>query len=40
MLAEVERKHVEKNQVQAFRRGSEIKFVGDPRKKPVYSRRN
>jgi hypothetical protein len=39
MVAEVERKHIERNQVQDFRRGSEIKFAGDPRKKPVYSKK-
>ena len=38
LIAEVERKHMERNQVLEFRRGSEVKFNLDPKKKPVYSR--
>jgi len=37
LLAEVERKHMLRNQTINFRRGSEIKLFVDPKKKPVYS---
>jgi len=40
LLAEVERKHMEKQQVVNFRRGTEIKFVLDPKKRPVFSHKN
>uniref|UniRef100_A0A7S3MZA8 Uncharacterized protein n=1 Tax=Strombidium inclinatum TaxID=197538 RepID=A0A7S3MZA8_9SPIT len=36
MVAEVERKHMERQQVQDFRRGTEIKFLLDPKKRPVF----
>ena len=36
LLAEVERKHAERHQAFEWRKGSEIKFVLDPRKTPVY----
>jgi len=36
LLAEVERKHMEKQQAQEFRMGSEIKFVMDPKKIPDF----
>jgi len=38
LLAEVERKHMEKQQTADFRRGTEIKFVLDPKKKPVFGK--
>lgn len=37
LLAEVERKHMEKQQVINFRRGTEVKFVLDPKKRPNFS---
>jgi hypothetical protein len=37
LLAEVERKHMERQQTMDFRRGTEVKFVLDPRKRPAYS---
>jgi len=37
LLAEVERKHMERQQTVDFRRGTEVKFVLDPRKKPNYN---
>jgi hypothetical protein len=37
LIAEVERKHMERQQAMDFRRGSEIKFVLDPKKKPAFS---
>ena len=36
LLAEVERKHMERQQTMDFRRGTEVKFVLDPKKKPVF----
>lgn len=36
LLAEVERKHTERQTVQEFRMGTEIKFVMDPKKTPVF----
>ena len=36
LIAEVERKQMERQQALDFRRGSEIKFVMDPKKKPQY----
>merc|ERR1712086_861112 len=39
LIAEVERKHMERQQAMDFRRGSEIKIMGDDqRKRPVFSR--
>ena len=38
LLAEVERKHMERQQTADFRRGTEIKFVLDPKKKPVFGK--
>lgn len=38
LLAEVERKHLERSQALDFRRGTEIKIVMDPKKTPVFSR--
>ena len=38
MLAEVERKSLERTQAYAFRRGSEIKIVPDAKKAPKFSR--
>lgn len=38
LLAEVERKHVEKQQALDFRRGTEVKIVLDQKKMPVYGR--
>ena len=38
LIAEVERKHMERTQVMKFRQGSEIKFNVDPKKKPVFAR--
>ena len=38
LLAEVERKHVERQQALDFRRGTEVKIVLDQRKMPVYGR--
>jgi len=38
LIAEVERKHMLKQQVIKFRQGSEVKFNVDPRKKPVFAR--
>ena len=38
MLAEVERKHLEKNEAYAFRKGTEVKLIPDPKKAPVFSR--
>jgi len=38
LLAEVERKHMERAQARRFRSGSEIKFVMDKRKRPVFSK--
>jgi len=40
LIAEVERKHMEKQQVYEFRRGTEVKFVLDPKKKPIFSHKN
>jgi len=37
LLAEVERKHMERQQTMDFRRGTEVKFVLDPKKKPAFS---
>lgn len=37
LLAEVERKHVERQQALEFRRGSEVKFVLDPKKRPQWT---
>ena len=37
LLAEVERKAMEKQQTFDFRRGTEVKFVVDPKKMPRYS---
>lgn len=37
LIAEVERKHMERQQALEFRRGTEIKFVLDPKKKPQYT---
>lgn len=36
LIAEVERKHMERQQALEFRRGTEVKFVMDPKKKPQY----
>jgi hypothetical protein len=36
LLAEVERKAMEKQQVLDFRRGTEVKFVVDPKKMPKF----
>lgn len=36
LLAEVERKHLEKQQAYQFRAGTEVKFVTDPKKKPIF----
>jgi len=36
LLAEVERKHLDKQQTYEFRRGTEIKFVVDPKKAPRF----
>jgi len=38
LIAEVERKHMERQQVLDFRRGSEVKINVDPKKRAVYSR--
>lgn len=38
MLAEVERKHVERQQAKKFRLGSEIKIVVDQKKMPIYGK--
>jgi len=38
LLAEVERKHCERQQALDFRRGTEVKIVVDQRKMPVYGR--
>lgn len=38
LLAEVERKHVERQQALEFRRGTEVKIVLDQKKMPVYGR--
>lgn len=38
LLAEVERKHVERQQALKFRRGSEVKIVVDQKKMPVYGK--
>ena len=38
LLAEVERKHLDRNEIFDFRRGTEIKIVPDARKAPVFSR--
>ena len=38
LLAEVERKHVEKTQALEFRMGTEVKIVVDPRKMPNFSK--
>jgi hypothetical protein len=38
LLAEVERKHAEKQQALDFRRGTEVKIVLDQKKMPVYGR--
>ena len=39
LIAEVERKHMERQQAMDFRRGTEIKIMGDDsRKRPVFSR--
>ena len=38
LLAEVERKHVERQQALQFRRGSEVKIVVDQKKMPVYGK--
>jgi hypothetical protein len=38
LLAEVERKHLEKTQAVEFRRGTEVKIVVDKRKMPNFSR--
>ena len=37
LLAEVERKHMERQQAMEFRRGTEVRFSLDPKKKPVFS---
>lgn len=37
LLAEVERKHMERQQTLDFRRGTEVKFVLDPKKRPQYT---
>merc|ERR1711990_639764 len=37
LIAEVERKHMERQQAMDFRRGTEVKFVLDPKKKPVFT---
>jgi len=37
LVAEVERKHMERQQAMDFRRGTEIKLVLDPKKKPVFT---
>jgi hypothetical protein len=36
LIAEVERKHMERQQAMDFRRGTEIKLLFDPKKKPVF----
>lgn len=38
LLAEVERKHMEKLHAMDFRRGTEVKIVLDQRKMPVYGK--
>jgi len=38
LLAEVERKHLDRKEAMNFRRGTEIKLVPDARKAPVFSR--
>ena len=38
LLAEVERKYAERQYAMDFRRGTEIKFVMDPKKTPVYGK--
>jgi hypothetical protein len=36
LIAEVERKHMERQQTMDFRRGTEVKFVLDPKKRPSF----
>jgi hypothetical protein len=37
LLGEVERKHLERIHASEFRRGTEVKLLIDPKKKPVFA---